>query len=136
MAGLISGVCAIGLAAILLLAAVSKLRSPDRTIGDFESLGLAGAAALARLVPAAEAATATLLVVAPRWGGPAAFALLAGFTVILVGVVRSGRVATCACFGGTSGEPVSNRHLVRNAVLMMAAVAASTIDGAAFDPLA
>ena len=79
--------------------------------------------------PVTELATALGLVVLPGWGGVLAFALLAAFTANLAFVIRSGRVATCACFGGTSTAPVSVRHLVRNGVLLALALAASTHDG-------
>ncbi|MEM7275441.1 MAG: MauE/DoxX family redox-associated membrane protein [Actinomycetota bacterium] len=121
--------CAILLAGVFVFAAVAKARDPEGTARDFASLGLPRPRWWAAAVPVAEAVTAALLVLAPGWGGVAAATLLAGFTANLATVVRSGRVAHCACFGGASTEPVSVRHLVRNAVLLIPALAASTVDG-------
>ena len=113
------------LAAVLVLAAVSKLRRPEATAGEFAELGLIGPRALARLVPMVELACAVALVVVPAWGGVAAFALLAAFTAVLVGVVRSGRIVSCNCFGALSSKPVSPLTLARNAGLLLLAAAAT-----------
>lgn len=117
------------LAAVFVVAAAAKLSTPEATAADFASMGLPEPAVLARAVPVVELVTAAALVLAPGWGGVLAFALLAGFTVNLYLVIRSGRVATCACFGGAAAEPVSNRHLIRNAVLAALAILAATVDG-------
>ncbi len=118
-------VAAVALAAILVVAAVAKLRRPDRTARDFAELGLVAPDLLARLVPIAEVGCAAALVLAPAWGGVVSFALLAGFTAVLAQVVRSGRVVSCSCFGGASSRPVSARTLARNAgLLALAAIAA------------
>ena len=70
---------------------------------------------------------AALLVLVPGWGGVAAFGLLAAFTAVLATVIRSGRVVRCACFGASDSDPVSRRHLIRNALLGLLALAAATI---------
>ena len=126
---LLAIVSAIILAATFTVAAVAKFRSKSATTTDFQSLGLPRPALWAVAVPLLEVMTALLLVIVPGWGGVAAFALLAAFTATLAVVLRSGRVATCACFGGASTKPVSSRHLVRNAGLLVLAVVASTFDG-------
>ncbi len=120
---------AIFLAATFCIAAVAKLRSPDATAADFASLGLPKPPLWARLIPLLELATALLLLLAPGWGGVVSFALLAAFTANLFFVIRSGRVASCACFGGSSTEPVSSRHLLRNGVLLILASIAASFDG-------
>ena len=89
-------------------------------------MGLLAPGVLAWAVPAAELGAAGLLVVAPAWGGMSAFALLAAFTTVLVRVLRSGRAVSCNCFGGLSNRPISNRTLVRNAVLLGLALVAAT----------
>ncbi|MGH1490366.1 MAG: DoxX family protein [Acidimicrobiales bacterium] len=124
-----AAVGALILAATLVIAAVAKLRDRAGTEADFESLGLPNPRFWAGAVPIAELATAAALIVVPGWGGVAAFGLLAAFTANLVMVIRSGRVASCACFGGSSTEPVSSKHLVRNAALLVLALLAATIDG-------
>ncbi|WP_051451818.1 MauE/DoxX family redox-associated membrane protein [Actinospica robiniae] len=59
---------------------------------------------------------------ANRFGLAAAALLLAAFTVTLVRTVRAGRRVSCNCFGA-SETPVSAQHVVRNALLLTAAVA-------------
>jgi len=113
------------LAAVLVVAAFTKIRRPDDVAADFAELGLAWPRLLARVVPALELGCAVLLLAVPEWGGIASFALLAAFTAVLVNVLRSGRVVACRCFGALSEEPVSARTLVRNGgLLALAAVAA------------
>ena len=118
---------ALALAAVLAWAGVAKLRRPGATADDFAELGLPGAGLLSIAVPVAELVTAILLVLVPGWGGVVAFGLLAVFTANLAMVVRSGRLVSCACFGGSSRDPVSSRHLVRNLVLLAMAMAAATV---------
>ncbi len=120
-------VAALVLALVFVVAGVAKLRRPGATAEDFAELGLPLAGPLAVVVPVVELACAALLVVVPGWGGVASFGLLALFTANLAVVVRSGRVVRCACFGAADRDPVSVRHLVRNAVLAVLALAAATI---------
>ena len=84
---------------------------------------------MAKAVPAIELATAAALIIAPGWGAVVAFAMLAAFTATLAAVLRSGTVASCACFGGTSTSPVSARHLTRNVLLLVLAMLAASLDG-------
>lgn len=115
------------LALVLVVAAVTKSRHPGRTAEELEAIGLRWPRALAWVLGPVELATAAVLVVSPAWGGVLAFALLSGFTVVLVGLVRSGRPVPCHCFGSLSREPVSGLTLVRNAgLLILAAVAAAS----------
>ena len=120
---------ALALAAVFTLAAQAKARRPEATADDFAALGLPWPGPLARVVPVVESATAVLLVVLPGWGGVVAFGLLAVFSANLFVVVRSGRVVSCACFGNHDRAPVTVRHLVRNGLLAMLALAAATFDG-------
>ncbi len=124
-------VAALLLAAVMLRAAVAKLGSRRQTETDFAALGLAAPGVLAVAVPVVEVTVAVLLVVAPAWGGMVGAALLAGFTAVLVRVLRrpDGLIPSCACFGGSSRSPVSGRHLVRNAVLLALALLAVSFDG-------
>jgi hypothetical protein len=126
---------AVCLAVILAVAAAAKARDRSSTASDFASLGLPRADLWAVGIPLLELASAIGLVLNPGWGGVVAFALLTAFTTNLVLIVRSGRVAHCACFGGSSAAPVSGRHLARNAVLLGLALAAATLDGWIWDLL-
>ena len=124
-----AAIAALVLAVVLTWAAVAKLRANAETIEDFSSLGLPAARPLSIAVPVAELFIAGLLVVVPGWGGVVAFALLAGFTTLLISVIRSGRVARCACFGQRSSAAVDGRHVGRNLVLIGLAALAATFDG-------
>lgn len=112
---------AAALAIVFVLAAVTKLRRPQATASELAELGLVWPAGLARVVPAIEVALAVALVLIPAWGGIGSFAALAAFTTVLIGVIRSGRVVSCSCFGGLSSRPVSPATLGRNGVLMVSA---------------
>ncbi len=124
----IASLFAVALAATFAVAALLKLRDPRGTADDFASLGLPRPTVLARIVPVTELGVAVALVSLPGWGATAAFALLAAFTTVLAGVVRSGRVVSCACFGGANSEPVDVGHLARNALLMALALPVLGID--------
>lgn len=123
------------LAATFTVAAVAKIRDQATTTADFGSLGLPRPELWARVIPVLELATAATLVILPGWGGVVAFGLLAAFTANLAMIVRSGAVATCACFGRASTAPVSGRHLVRNVVLLALALLAARFDGWSFSQL-
>ncbi len=113
----IASVFAVVLAAVFASAAVLKLRDPAGTTTDFTELGLPRARLLAGGVPIIELAVAVLLVLLPAWGATVGFALLAAFTTLLAGIVRSGRIVSCACFGGAASKPIDAGHLARNALL-------------------
>lgn len=114
------------LAAVFVLAAVTKARRPADTAREFAELGLSGATVLARVVPTIELGCAAALLLVPAYGGMASFALLAAFSAVLVTVIRSGRVVTCSCFGGVGSRPVSPLTLVRNGGLLALAAVAAT----------
>ncbi|MFV0259637.1 MAG: MauE/DoxX family redox-associated membrane protein [Acidimicrobiales bacterium] len=123
---MIAQLAAVVLAVVLAVAAVAKLIRPRRTREDLAGLGLVATPALAVIVPVIELTTAVLLVLRPAWGGVMAFALIAAFTAVLVQVIRSGRVARCACFGSLGNEVVSRSGVIRNAFLLVLAVTAAT----------
>lgn len=112
------------LAGVLLWAGVAKLRRPDEVRASFVQLGIPSPVTSARLVPVVEIAVAVALVARPADGAVAALALLAAFTALLVSVVRSGREVSCGCFGAGRTEPVSSADVVRNALLLVAALVA------------
>lgn len=120
-------VLALILAAVFVVAAGAKLRSPRATAAELAELRLRFPAVLAWLLPAVELGVAATLVAAPAWGGIVAFALLAAFTAVLVGVVRSGRSVSCRCFGGLSTKPISRTTLARNGALLAMAAGAALV---------
>jgi len=127
----------LGSAAALLLAGVfawtaaAKLVAPARTAASFKALGLPIPGLFARGVPAAEAATTALLLVAPRAGGVLAIALLAAFSAFVITALRAGTTAGCGCFGAqaTAGDDLSWIEPLRN--LLLALLAALTLPAAA-----
>lgn len=119
----------LALAAALAGAAGGKLRRPRTTAASLAALRLPAPAFLARAVPVTELAVAAALVVTPRVGGVAALALLAGFTAVLLRILRRGEAMPCACFGGSAERPVTEAAPVRNGALAGAAVLALAATG-------
>ena len=113
------------LAVIFVVAAVAKFRDPAATRRSMSDFGLPNAGLLAVAVPGTEMATAGLLVVDPRTGGPCAVALLVAFTTLIAGRLLAGHRESCGCFGIWRVQPLSWRDLVRNASLIALGVAAA-----------
>jgi uncharacterized membrane protein YphA (DoxX/SURF4 family) len=120
------GYCAaVALAAIFAMAGIAKLRDLPATLEQFTALGLPRAGVFTRIVPLAELALVTLLLVVPAVGAIFAMITLAFFTTFLIGRVRAGVVAPCACFGATVSTPLSMIDVLRN--LMLFALAAASL---------
>ncbi|MBX7068265.1 MAG: DoxX family membrane protein [Microthrixaceae bacterium] len=117
-------VTAVLLAVVFWNAGSGKLRDPSRVATEFEQMGIRSPETAAKVLPFVEFGTAVLLVAVPWVGAAVSLALLVGFTVILIRVVRSGAIVPCACFGASSTRPVSVVDLVRNGLLMVAAAVA------------
>ncbi len=116
--------CRVLLAVVFFAAAVSKVRGRrDRT--EFRaSLAAFGVkarwrSAVAAAVITCELATAALLPadVTALAGLAAGAAMLIVFTMAIGSALRRGGSASCRCFGA-SAQPLSRRHLVRNAILL------------------
>jgi peroxiredoxin len=118
--------CRLGLAIVLLVAAVAKLIDRAGARRSLEAFGvpagLAPAAAVA--LPAVELVVAALLVpVATAWAAAvAASALLVVFSVAVVVAMARGVDADCHCFGGLSSESVGWGALARNLALLAPAL--------------
>lgn len=118
---------AVVLAAVFVVAALTKLREPLATARDFEGLGLPRARTMAVFVPVAELSVATLLLLVPPAGAIGALVTLAFFTTFLVGRLRAGVHAPCACFGSARRDPLSGLEVARNVgFAVLAAVALAT----------
>ncbi|MCZ7527984.1 MAG: hypothetical protein M5U14_17350 [Acidimicrobiia bacterium] len=131
------------LAVSVVLAAAAGAKVGDRA-GVRRQLAVSGVPpglvpAVGVLLPATELAVAVLLVAFPFSAAPAwlAVALLATFTVVVIGNLGRGRRDPCPCFGapGASATPISGRTVVRNGWLVALAVAA-TGSARGADPLA
>jgi len=126
----VASAAALILAAVLIWAAVAKLRTQPQTAKDFSSLGLQNPQTLARVVPVVELLVATLLVLQRQWGGVAATSLIVAFSTIIYRVLRNPAefaAASCACFGGSSHATLSWRSMARNGVLLLLAVVAAFV---------
>ena len=119
---------AVALAAIFAIAAVAKLRDLSATERDFVGLGLPRASFFARFVPLAELSIVALLLIVPPAGAIAALVSLAFFTTFLIGRLRAGVRAPCACFGSSRAQPISVRDVVRNLLLMGLAIVSLATD--------
>jgi uncharacterized membrane protein YphA (DoxX/SURF4 family) len=119
---------AVALAAIFAIAAVAKLRDISATERDFAGLGVPRASFFARFVPIAELSIVALLLIVPPAGAIAALVSLAFFTTFLIGRLRAGVRAPCACFGSSRAQPISVRDVIRNLLLMALAVVSLATD--------
>jgi uncharacterized membrane protein YphA (DoxX/SURF4 family) len=117
-------VAAVVVAAVFAAAAVAKLRDLRQTSTDFDRLGLPNPDVFARIVPLAELGVAVLLLVVPAGGAVAALVTLAFFTTFLVGRLRAGVRAPCACFGTAAKAPLSGIEIARNVGLMIVSAVA------------
>ena len=113
------------LAAVFLLAGVTKLVDPKETTKSFRAFGLSPrlAQAVSGLLPAGEVAVAAALVPASTawYGACGAIALLGSF-IIGIGVsMARGRRPDCRCFGQLHSAPVGWPTLVRNGALAITA---------------
>jgi len=120
-------VAAVLVAAVLLVAGVSKLAKPLgwRT----ESAGMGVPSWLAAPVPYVEITLGAMLLAQVQrplmaW---CAVALFAAFTVLLVVRLAQGKRPPCACFGSLSPSPIGPLHVARNVVFIALAIAAALL---------
>lgn len=121
-------VCRALVGATFVAAAIGKLRHPAAFLADLSAMSVVPVRyvhAVAVVSVLCEAAVGPLLL-APRTvraGAALAVVLLVAFIAVIAVVLRRGAVVSCPCFGVTR-SPLGPRHLVRNAVLLLAAVVA------------
>jgi len=118
-------VAGLALAAVFVIAAVTKSTDRTATAREFTELGLPSPALLAKVVPPAELFIAVVLVARPAIGAALAALALLAFTAVLAAVLRSGRTVSCGCLGALSRTPVSSMTIARNGVLLGLAALAS-----------
>ena len=119
--------CASLIGWVFLASAISKLRHFGEFTRSLPALAPARPGhvrPLAMTVVAAEAAVPALLLfpAAALYGFALAGALLAAFTAAIAAALKRGRRAPCRCFGASSA-PLGPSHLVRNAILLISALA-------------
>ena len=110
------------LAAVFAFAGGAKFADRPGTEEGFRRLGLGHPDQRAVQVPAAELATAVLLIAAPVGGALVALGLLAVFTVLLVRRLRAGSTAPCRCFGDVRARAIAWTDVARNVGLAALAV--------------
>ena len=113
---------AVLLAATFVVAAYFKVNDRAGVVESFDVMGLAAPELLSWLVPVAEVVVAIMLVMVPWVGATLALALLAAFTLVLARLKASGRTIACRCFGAASAETISSAQLIRNGLLIAAAI--------------
>lgn len=118
---------AVVVAAVFVVAGISKLARPEAWRRDAAGLGVPRRSA--EVVPFAEIAVGALLLVGWQRATVAwvACVLLVAFTLLLGWRLAHGQRPPCACFGSLSSRPIGPGHLVRNSVLVAAAVLAATL---------
>ena len=112
----------LGFAALLLVAAVPKLRDPAAfavAIGHYRLLPAPGPAFVAHTLPWLELVIALALIVGRRWLAAAwalAFALFAVFFLAVTSAWWRGLDISCGCFG--SGSPINALDVFLRALLV------------------
>jgi len=116
-----------GLALLFLVAALHKTRdlgSFHATLANYRLLPPRATGAAALVVVGGELLAAATLLLAPALGAVAAAMLLAAYTgAIAVNLARGRRDIDCGCAGPARRQPIRPWLLVRNAVLIGAALA-------------
>jgi hypothetical protein len=122
--GAIAAAARIILAAVLVFAAVSKLRAREETRRRTVALMGPRGEIVAAILPWVEIAIAVALLV--WWSaipGVVAALLLLAFTAVVVNAQL--RHLPCPCFGGASEREAGPRQVVRNGVLIALAILAT-----------
>ena len=127
------------LAIVFAVAGIAKLRDPVGTAQMLRDFGSprSSAVVFARLLPLAELVVAAALVptASARWGGVAAFVLLAAFTAAIVVNLALGKKPACRCFGQVASAPIGPATLVRNVALLAAATLVALVPATQLDPM-
>ena len=119
-----------GLSLLLLSATAHKLRDPrafTAAVAGYHIVPRAGSIAVSRLIIAAELLVGAALLLtrdpAPAWG---AAGLLATYTLaIVINLLRGRRDIDCGCAGPIRRVPIGGPLVIRNLVLIAAALMAS-----------
>lgn len=137
----LSEACRLYLAVVFFASSVGKARAIERFAATLEALAPRCAPwrrAVAVTITSAELAVALALLSGgpvARYGTAAALALLLGFTAALLAALAARRRVSCNCFG--AGEhPISGWDVVRNLLLIAAAVTQLLLEPPREDPAA
>lgn len=110
---------------IFVVAGAAKLSSLQRWRASAVAMGSPGLLAVA--VPWMELALGAMVAarVAIPWSALGIVVMLVAFTALIARHLLKGYRPGCGCFGERSSVPLSGRHLVRNGVFLVLAVAAA-----------
>ncbi|MFC0865488.1 MauE/DoxX family redox-associated membrane protein [Sphaerimonospora cavernae] len=112
------------LTAVFVLSALGKVRNLDafaEALAQLKEVPKRLTGKVALLVVAAEITVALLLVVTSQAGLISAAVLLLAFTTVIMRAISRRRRVSCNCFG-KQGASIGERHLVRNALLVLIAL--------------
>lgn len=122
------------IAVVLLVSGIAKLPAAEHTLAAMADLRVPThlrRRIVAQALPIFELAIALSLLLAPglaRFAAAlAAVAMLLVFTVLVVRAVRAGDEVSCECFGALSRDVVDGTTVLRNLVLLAAAIAAALV---------
>lgn len=122
------------IAVVLLVSGIAKLPAAGRTLAAMADLRVPKPLQrriVAQALPIFELGIALTLLLAPglaRFGAAlAAVAMMAVFTALVARAVRAGDEVSCECFGALSRDVVDGTTVVRNLVLLAAAIAAALV---------
>jgi uncharacterized membrane protein YphA (DoxX/SURF4 family) len=115
---------AIGLGAVFVVAAVTKMVAGGSWVAQARDLG--APTPMAVVLPGVELVVGALLIAGVASPVPAIVAavLLVVFSIGIGRQLVDGRHPPCACFGSWSRRPLGEGHLVRNAGLFLVALVA------------
>lgn len=125
--------CAALFAVVFAVSAFSKLRDMRgfaRSVPDFAPVPARWVNAVSTAVVLAESASVVLVLIpaTATLGFTLALALMLAFTAGIAHALSRGRRTSCRCFGASSA-PVTQRHIVRNLALAVAAVLGAIAPG-------
>jgi hypothetical protein len=114
------------LATVWITSGIDKVLHPEDGLALGRYLGWIGATRGAvRTVGTGELALGASWLVVPRIAGPVTVVFLVGYSALMAQVLRGGSEIRCACGGVLGSEQLSWRTLVRNGLLILAALFAS-----------
>jgi uncharacterized membrane protein YphA (DoxX/SURF4 family) len=120
----IATLAAVVLGAVFVVAGGAKLAAGSAWFAQARSMG--APQPIATVVPGVELVLGAALITGLAMPLPALLAIgpLVAFSVLIARQLVDGRHPPCACFGSWSTRPLSESHLVRNAVLIIVALIA------------
>lgn len=120
-------VAALIVAAVFLVAGISKIAGPARWRAEAAGMGVSGI--VVTITPWVEVVLGALLAVqfARHITAWFAVAMFIAFTVLLSVRLAQGQRPPCACFGSLSQRPIGAPHVLRNVVFIALSLVAALV---------